>query len=224
MTFSIAAHDPKTGGFGVIVTSSSPAVAARCAHVRRGVGAVASQNITDPRLGPRILDLLEAGASAQEALDQVVAETDLIQYRQLSVVDAAGRTATFSGAHTLGTNRTATAENVAAAGNLLSDAGVPEAMVAGFQNATGAFEDRLLAGLKAGEAAGGEEGPVHSVGMVVFDDADWASTDLRVDWLDEDPLGELARVWEVWRPQKRDYVTRGLDPSTAPSYGVPGDL
>ena len=64
MTFSIAARDPATGMFGMAISSSSPAVAARCAHARAGVGVVASQNITDPRLGPKGLDLMAGGLTA----------------------------------------------------------------------------------------------------------------------------------------------------------------
>jgi uncharacterized Ntn-hydrolase superfamily protein len=57
----------------------------------------------------------------------------------------------------------------------------------------------------------------------VVDDVPWPVTDLRVDWHD-DPIGELHRLWAVWEPQKADYRTRGVDPTAAPSYGVPGDL
>ncbi|MFC9363486.1 DUF1028 domain-containing protein, partial [Rhodococcus sp. NPDC057014] len=71
--------------------------------------------------------------------------------------------------------------------------------------------------------AGPEAGPVHSAGMQVVEDVPWAVTDLRVDWHD-DPVGELRRLWTVWEPQKRDYRVRGVDPTAAPSYGVPGDL
>ena len=102
MTFSIVARCAETGQFGVAISSSSPAVAARCAHARAGLGAVASQNVTDPRLGPQALDLLARGASAGEAaaiLRRGMAHPD---YRQLLVVDAAGGVAIHSGARALG--------------------------------------------------------------------------------------------------------------------------
>ena len=83
--------------------------------------------------------------------------------------------------------------------------------------------DRLIAALQAGLAAGGEEGPVRSCGMVMVRDVDWYVADLRVDWSEGDPIAELAQVWDVYRPQLDDYVTRALDPTAAPSYGVPGD-
>ena len=81
---------------------------------------------------------------------------------------------------------------------------------------------RLLDALRAGAAAGGEEGPVHSCGLLVADKVSWPVTDLRVDWHD-DPITELARLWAVWRPQEAAYLQRALDPTTAPSYAVPGD-
>jgi uncharacterized Ntn-hydrolase superfamily protein len=74
----------------------------------------------------------------------------------------------------------------------------------------------------AGLAAGGEAGPVKSAGMVVVDTQAWPIADLRVDWHDA-PLAELTALWALWKPQMRDYVTRALNPSAAPTYGVPGD-
>jgi len=82
--------------------------------------------------------------------------------------------------------------------------------------------DRLLDALRAGAAAGGEEGPVRSSGLLVTDKVTWPVTDLRIDWHD-DPITELARLWAVWRPQEAAYLQRALDPTAAPSYGVPGD-
>lgn len=208
----------------MVVTSSSPSVAARCIHLRAEVGGVASQNVTDPGLGARILDELEQGAGAVEALARVTEEAANIDFRQLSVVDAHGVTASFSGAGTLGTHRTVEQDGAVAAGNLLSDPRVPQAIMDAYQNSTAVdFERRLLDGLAAGLAAGGEEGPVHSAGLMVKDRHSWAPTDLRVDWHDEDPIGELARLWERWAPEKEAYRTRAIEPDLAPTYGVPGD-
>ena len=223
MTFSISARCPRTGQFGIAVSSSSPAVAARCAHARAGVGAVATQNITDPTLGPKGLDLMASGLSAPEALARLKAEGAHIDYRQIALIDAEGRTAGFSGTKTLGTHHIAEGENVVAAGNLLSSPLVPQAMVDAFSAAQGPLGDRPVAAMKAALAAGGEEGPVHSVGMLIVDTVAWPVADLRVDWHETDPIGALADLWELWKPQMDAYVTRALDPSTAPSYGVPGD-
>lgn len=223
MTFSIAARCARTGSYGVAVSSSSPAVAARCAFVRAGVGAACSQNITNPQLGPAMLDRLAAGDSAQQALETVSAAEEFIDYRQLSVVDASGRAATYSGEKTLGTHGNAIGPDVVAAGNLLSAGGIPQLMVDDFaRTAELPLEQRLLSAMRGALDAGGEAGPVHSAGLLVIGDAPWPVTDLRVDFHD-DPIGELERLWQLWEPQANDYITRGLDPRLAPAYGVPGD-
>lgn len=224
MTFSIIAHCPDTGMFGVAVSSSSPAVAARCAHARAGVGAVATQNITDPTLGPLGLDLMARGASATQALDILVATRPHIDYRQLALVDAAGGTAVFSGRGTLGTHATAQGQGALAAGNLLAHSGVPGAMIAAFTATSGDLGSRLLAAMNAAVAAGGEVGPVHSAGLILVDHVAWPVADLRIDWHDTDPIGALAELWDLFAPQMDAYVTRALDPGGAPRYGVPGDL
>jgi uncharacterized Ntn-hydrolase superfamily protein len=221
MTFAVLATDGD-GRFGMAVSSSSPAVGARCIHLRPGVGGAASQNITDPRLGGWLLDAVAALGDAAAALEKVRADTPDVEYRQLMVVDGAGRTACFSGAHTLGRHASARGASVVAAGNLLASDGVPAAMVAAFEAAPGELEQRLVGALRAGLAAGGEAGPVRSAGLAVVGAVDWRVTDLRVDWHD-DPVDELERLVALWLPQRDDYVSRGLAPRSAPSYGVPGD-
>lgn len=223
MTFSITARCPETGMFGVAVTSSSMAVAARCAFARAGVGAVASQNITDPRLGPRGLDLMAGGKSASAALDLILGEHAHRDYRQLVLVDGAGGVAHHSGKHTLGTHATAAGEAAVAAGNLLANPSVPAAMIEAFQESAAPFPERLVRALEGGLAAGGEAGPVRSAGLLVAHREAWPLVDLRVDWTEADPIAELAAIWQGWASQMDDYVTRALDPSLAPSYGVPGD-
>jgi uncharacterized Ntn-hydrolase superfamily protein len=223
MTFSIAARCANTGQFGVAVSSSSPAVAARCAHVRAGVGAAASQNITDPRLGVLLLDQLEAGKPAVEAMRNVIEQSKWIEYRQLAVVDAEGSTAAYSGEHCLGMHTTYAGTDAVAAGNLLTTDTIPRLMVEAFQAFDGKhLGDRLTGALSAALEADGEEGPVHSAGLVIADSVPWPTTDLRVDWSD-DPIGDLHALWRLWRPQIGDYVQRALDPSVSPTYGVPGD-
>lgn len=224
MTFSISARCERTGMFGIAVSSSSPCVAARCAHARAGVGVVATQNITDPMLGPRGLDLMAGGLSADEVMARFAAEAPHFEYRQVVVLDGIGRAAGHSGARTLGTHGISIAPDVAAAGNLLASEEVPRRMVAAFLAEPDAhIGDRILAAMRAALAAGGEEGDVHSAGMLLVDKVGWPVADLRIDWTEGDPIGELAGLWRLWQPQMDAYVTRALDPSTAPSYGVPGD-
>ncbi len=222
MTFSIVARCARTGQFGMAISSSSPAVAARCAHVRAGVGTVASQNITDPALGALILDQLQAGLAAGDALAVVTADRPHIDYRQLLVVDREGRTAIHSGRQVLGLWGEARATDCAAGGNLLAGELVPMAMVETFTAAKGHLGERLMLALEAGLAAGGEAGPVHSAGLKIGDRLDWPLVDLRIDWA-EDPIGMLRTAWEVYAPQMAAYVQRAEDPTQAPKYGVPGD-
>lgn len=224
MTFSLLLRDPESGEFGSAISSSSPAVAARCVNLADGVGGAHSQNVTDPRLGHRLLDRLRAGDPAAEALDAVVSAADdaSIAYRQLLVLDAAGRTAVYSGAQALGVFGSAERENAVAGGNMLAGLDVLDALVETALAATGPIEQRLLAALEAAIEAGGEAGPVHSAGISVVANAGWRVTDLRVDW-SEHPIAELRRALDVWLPQRDAYVDRGIDPSAAPSYGVPGD-
>ncbi|MBL9072389.1 DUF1028 domain-containing protein [Tabrizicola sp.] len=222
MTFSIVARCARTGQFGMAISSSSPAVAARCAHVRAGVGAVASQNITDPALGPMVLDQLESGLPAADALAVVTADRPHIDYRQLLVVDREGRTAIHSGRQVLGIWGEARATDCAAGGNLLAGELVPMAMVEAFTAAKGHLAERLMLALEAGLQAGGEAGPVHSTGLKVADRLDWPLVDLRIDWSDN-PIGMLREAWTVYAPQMAAYVQRAEDPTRAPSYGVPGD-
>jgi len=223
MTFSLVARCRETGMFGVAISSSSPAVAARCSYARAGVGAAASQNVTDPTLGPLALDLMEGGLSAEAAIAEVRRQGRFIEYRQVLVVDRSGATAIHSGPNALGIWSEAKAANVASGGNLLANPGVPQAIVDGFLAATGHLGDRLIAALRAGLAAGGEAGPVHSAGMKIVDRVGWPIADLRCDWTEDCPIEAVATAWAVYKPQIDAYIQRALDPRAAPSYGVPGD-
>ena len=130
MTFSLVARCRETGMFGVAISSSSPAVAARCSYARAGVGAVASQNVTDPTLGPMALDLMQDGLSAEDAVSEIRKRGAFIEYRQVLAVDAQGGTAIHSGPNSLGIWTQSEGRDVASGGNLLANDGVPEAIVA----------------------------------------------------------------------------------------------
>lgn len=224
MTFSIVGRCRETGQLGIAISSSSISVGARCPWVRAGVGAVATQNVTLPALGPRTLDLLEQQKlTPQDALKQACDADAYSAYRQVTVIDAQGRTALFTGANALGLNHAVAGEQCVAAGNMLAETGVIDAMVQAFERTPGLLADRLLRAMQAALEAGGEAGPVHSAAVKVVDEQVWPIVDLRVDWADDDPIGQLAKLWQAYRPQMQDYVTRALDPTAAPSYGVPGD-
>ena len=223
MTFSLVARCAETGRFGVAISSSSPAVAARCSYARAGVGAVASQNVTDPTLGPIALDLMEQGMSAEAAIAQVGKRGKFIEYRQVLAVDSSGRTAIHSGPNSLGIWTQAQSENVASGGNMLANDGIPQAIVDGFLGSSGHLGDRLIAAMRAGLAAGGEAGPVHSAGLKIVDKVSWPVADLRCDWTEDCPIEAVATIWEIYQPQLEAYIQRAVDPREAPSYGVPGN-
>ena len=164
------------------------------------------------------------GLSAHDALQQIKTTSAHIDYRQIAFVDRNGLSAVHSGTQALGTYGALAVKNGAVAGNLLRGLDVLEAMREFFEKSTHAdLGDRLIGAMLAGLAAGGEEGPVHSAGLVIVREVAWPVADLRVDWHDDDPVGALAELWERWKPQLDAYVTRALDPTKAPSYGVPGD-
>lgn len=224
MTFSIIGRCRDTGQLGIAIASSSIAVGARCPWVRAGVGAVATQNVTLPSLAPQVLDLLQSRRiEPAMALERALGTDNWSQYRQVTVIDNQGRTALFSGKEALGVHDAVAGEQCVAAGNLLAETQVIKAMVQSFEKAQGNLADRLMVAMYAAMAAGGEAGPVHSAALKVVGDVIWPIVDLRVDWADEDPIGRLDGLWRAYRPQMQDYLTRALNPTAAPSYGVPGD-
>jgi uncharacterized Ntn-hydrolase superfamily protein len=224
MTFSIVGRCGKTGQLGIAISSSSIAVGARCPWARAGVGAVATQNVTLPALGPQILDLLESERiAADAALERALGASEWSEYRQVTVVDSEGRTAMFTGKEALGVHHAVAGIQCVAAGNLLAGKPVIDAMVREFESAQGELADRLLHAMHAAVEAGGEAGPVHSAALKIVDTPVWPVVDLRVDWADDDPIGKLDALWQAYRPQMRDYIARALNPTAAPSYGVPGD-
>ena len=119
MTFSVAGFCERTGMVGVAITSSSICVASRCPWVKAGVGAVSTQNITDPSLGNIMLNLIEGGLSSEQAIKEVTKERKFIEYRQLTVINNKGQSSSFSGSKTLGTHAVAEGNHCIAAGNLL---------------------------------------------------------------------------------------------------------
>lgn len=224
MTFSIVGFCERTGMSGVAITTSSICVGSRCPWVRAGAGAVTTQNVTDPTIGNEVLDLFAQGIGAADAVTKVMDARPHAAYRQVAVVDMKGETAHFTGENILGTNDVAEGKHCVAAGNLLSTTDVPHAMVRAFEaNTDKHLADRLLTALQAGIAAGGEEGPTHSAGLLVAHENPWPLVDLRVDWTDNCPGEEMRKLWDAYEPQMNDYLSRALNPDDAPSYGVAGD-
>lgn len=224
MTFSISGRCRRTGQFGIAISTSSICVGARCIWVREGTGVIGTQNLTNPGLGKLGLDLLAKGTAPRAVLDAMIAEDgDNIPYRQLAVLNASDPPLAYTGANVFDNRGETVGKDSVAIGNLLKGPEVAEAMVDAFEAAGDEhLAERLLRGLEAGLAAGGEHGDVHSAGVQVKGDYVWPICDLRVDW-DDAPIARLRSIWTDYQPQMDAYMTRAFNPGGAPSYGVPGD-
>ena len=216
MTFSVVGMCRQTGMFGAAVTTSSIGVGSRCPFAQAGVGAVLTQHRTDPRLGPRGLELLAAGHSARQAMAALVQDNPTIGWRQLAIIDTQGETAYYHGDRISSIHAAAQGNAVCAIGNILRSENVPQAMVEAFgQEPEAHLAERLLRALEAGLAAGGELKQVKSAALLVVHEQPFPLVDLRVE-LDPQPLTELRFLWELYRPQLELYVRRAIDPDSVP--------
>ena len=213
MTFSVLGHCPRTGQFGVATTTSGFGVGARVPWAQAGVGAVATQHRTDPRLGPRGIALLETGCSAAETVAALVASTPDHGWRQIGVMDRSGGTAFFHGARVKPRSGAVQGRGVLALGNILANDDVLPAIAAAFEAREGTLAERLIAALEAGEAAGGEHGAIASAALLVVEREAFPLVDIRVD-RHAAPLTELRALWEEYAPQSDDYQRRALAPDS----------
>ena len=216
MTFSVVGMCHQTGMFGAAVTTSSIGVGSRCPFARAGVGAVLTQHRTDPRLGPRGLELLAAGHAASQAMAALVQDNPTIGWRQLAIIDKQGETAYYHGDRISSIHAAAQGNAVCAIGNILRSEDVPQAMVEAFgQEPEAHLAERLLRALEAGLEAGGELKQVKSAALLVVHEQPFPLVDLRVE-LNPQPLAELRFLWELYRPQLELYVRRAIDPDSVP--------
>jgi len=216
VTFSLIGRCARTGQIGAASTTSALAVGARVQAVAAGVGAVLTQHRTDPRLGPRGIALLRSGCSAAATVAALVASTPDIGWRQLAAIDAAGRTAHHHGAQVKPALAAAHGPQVVAIGNILANEGVPAAMAAAFAaDPSLPLAERLLRGLEAGQAAGGETRDLISASLLVMADQAFPYVDLRIDQAPA-PLPALRALWDAYAPMAEAYVTRALTPDVAP--------
>jgi uncharacterized Ntn-hydrolase superfamily protein len=212
MTFSMAARCAKTGMFGAAVTTSSIAVGSRCPFAAAGVGAALTQHMTDPQLGPLMLERLRGGATAQQAIDAAVGATPGPEWRQLAVIDSAGRTASYSGGRVRGARAEAHGRDCVAIANIVRSEAIPAAMAKAFEaNPDAPLAARLIAALEAGDAAGGEPKPLVSACLIVVHRETFPYVDLRVD-SDADPIRALRRLWDQYALAADLYVARAIAP------------
>jgi uncharacterized Ntn-hydrolase superfamily protein len=198
----MVARDTDSGRLGVAAQSCYFALGSVLPWARAGVGAVATQSMVDPGYGPRCLDLLADGLPAPDALDRVRAADEGRDVRQVGLVDAAGRVASFTGAFCIDHLSHAAGDGYSAQANMMAGPGVCEAMAEAFEHATGGLANRLVAALVAAEGKGGDARGQMSAAVIVVEgarhDHPWEGvlTDVRVDH-HPDPLTELARLVDV---------------------------
>ena len=198
-TFSIVAFEPDTKALGVAVQSKFLAVGAIVPWARAGVGAVATQAMANFNYGPRGLDLMSRGKTADETVEALISSDDEREHRQLGVVDARGRAATFTGSECFEWAGGVAGEHYAAQGNILVGRETVEAMAETFEATPGDLAGRLLAALDAGQAAGGDSRGKQSAALLVVKEGGGYGgnndrlLDLRVDDHPE-PIRELIRI------------------------------
>lgn len=198
-TFSIVAFDPETDALGVAVQSKFLAVGAVVPWARAGVGAVATQAMANFNYGPRGLDLMAQGRTAEETVEDLTSADEGREHRQVGVVDARGRAATFTGSECFDWAGGVTGEHYAAQGNILAGRETVEAMAEAYEGAGGDLAARLLAALDAGQEAGGDSRGKQSAALLVVREGGGYGgdndrvIDLRVDD-HPDPIKELIRI------------------------------
>ena len=216
MTFTIMARCPDSGRLGIATATRSLAVGARVPHIRSRLGAVSIMAIADPRLGDTALRFLETGYKAPNVIDALVAGDPYAEYRQLGVIDDDGFIAARNGKMNRDWTGYHIGDNHIALGNVLLGEHVLEAIESGFLADPGdPLEDRLMRGLEAGRDAGGQHGGQRSAAILVYDAKPFAHVDLRVDIHDE-PVGELRRVYDAFRPAIPYYNLRLVDARVPP--------
>ncbi len=199
MTWSLIAKDATTGRLGIAVATRFFAVGARVPHIKTGIGAVATQALTNQYFGPQGLALLAAGASAEDVVRMLLLADDGRDNRQLHVMDAMGRTAAATGKACVPWCGHLAGAGWSLAGNMLAGEAVLRETARIYEaNATMPFARRMLAAMLAGEAAGGDKRGKQSAALLIHDDEEHAMLDLRVDDHVE-PLRELVRLEAVSR-------------------------
>jgi uncharacterized Ntn-hydrolase superfamily protein len=199
MTWSIIARDTATGQIGIAVATRFFAVGARVPHIAAGLGGIATQALVNPYYGIDGIRMLREGGSPQEIVSRLTAADDGRESRQLHILDAAGRIAAFTGKDCVDWCGHLAGEGFSIAGNMLAGADVLEETAKTYLAGESLpFARRLIAAMRAGEAAGGDKRGKQSAALLIHEREEWSALDLRVDDHD-DPLAELERLEQVSR-------------------------
>lgn len=193
MTFSIVALDRNTSTLGVATATGSIYVGSRVPHLEAGVGAIATQGLTQTLYGVKGLELLKAGYTPQEALQKMLMEDPGREHRQVIIIDVKGRKAAFTGLETPSFKGHIIGQDYVAAGNLLASEKVVEKMVEAFEK-EGDLPEKLLRALKAGREAGGDARGERSAALIIAPYKPKNRLALKVD-NHQDPIGELIKLY-----------------------------
>lgn len=202
-TFSIVARDPVTGALGAAVSTARLAVGNRVIHVEHNVGAIATQANTNPLLAKEALQRLQNGVTAKDALDAVLQADEKRDERQLSIIDAKGNVAAFTGTKPDDYKNHIVGKDFIVAGNILVGKETLEAMATAFDALKGTLADRVMAALEAGQQAGGDRRGKISAAIVVVNQAPSSNgyaknIDLRID-SSKDPVAELRVLYDAYK-------------------------
>jgi uncharacterized Ntn-hydrolase superfamily protein len=214
MTFSILGYCETSGMLGLAIASSSVCVGSHCPWIRSGVGAVTVQYMADPAIGTEVLNLLDSGMSAANAVARVMTGRPHAEFRQVAAIDRNGATGQFTGGSVEEISATMEGTNCVASGNVLGAGEVPKAMIDCFECETREhLAERLMAALRAGVDAGGEDDPTHSAALLVVHERSWPLVNLRIDWSDLCPVESLTDLWSRYEPEMNAYVAWAIDPT-----------
>jgi uncharacterized Ntn-hydrolase superfamily protein len=199
MTWSIIARDKTTGQIGIAVATKFFAVGARVPHIAAGIGGIATQALVNPYYGIDGVKLLRKNLSPPEIITNLISADSGRESRQLHIMDAKGRIASHTGSECVDWCGHVRGDGFSIAGNMLAGAEVLDGTAKAYAaNDTLPFARRLIAAMKAGEAAGGDKRGKQSAALLIHGEEDWSDLDLRVDD-HADPLAELERLEAVSR-------------------------
>ncbi len=203
-TYSIVARDPVTGEMGVAVQSHWFSVGSVVSWAEAGVGAIATQSLVNISFGPRGLELLKQGMTAQQVLDQLISEDEGRDYRQLAIVDAKGNVASYTGKKCIPDAGNIVGDNFSVQANLMENNKVWPAMDKAFRESKGLLAERMIEALTAAQNVGGDiRGQQSAAILIVRGETTgkvWEDRliDLRVED-HPDPVNEIKRLLKVHR-------------------------
>jgi uncharacterized Ntn-hydrolase superfamily protein len=199
MTWSIIARDDSTRQIGIAVATRFFAVGARVPHIAAGIGGIATQALVNPYYGIDGVKLLREGREPRDIIETLIAADSGHESRQLHIMDASGRVAAFTGRDCVDWCGHIEGKGFSIAGNMLAGARVLDdtgkTYIAGEKLP---FAQRLIAAMRAGEAAGGDKRGKQSAALLIYGEEEWSDLNLRVDD-HTDPLSELERLEAVSR-------------------------